>query len=736
MTDDPARHSTAPGPDCFRFDDVVVDAGAHTLERAGELHAVEPKIFDTLLVLLRHAGQLVPRDELLDAVWGHRHVTPGVLTRAIAQLRDALGDDAHHPRYIQTQHAVGYRFIGELIPCEAAGEDASPPVAESPSSPSVAPPPPAAEHAIFPPERRVSDTAVPRSLAGDRRRSDRGRRWAWPLVGLLAAGLGIATWRDYRAPDPTQAAATPIAASIAVLPFTSLDPKHAGDYFAAGLSSEMLDALSGVKGLTVAAPVMPELADYYQRDVKALGKVLGVATVLDATVQHDGDRVHINARLSDTHTGYTVWSHSYDQDAGGIFETQVDIATQVVGELQQILPTQRTALARRLAPTRSAAAFGNYLEGIGELLQPRSGGNNQRAITSFSKALAVDAGFARAQAGICRAEVRDFADHNNADAYARAAAACKRAQDMQPGLGVVNVALGELHLFRSEYATATDFYMRAMSDPGSRPAAYVGLAIAQGRQGRTAQALENFNKALALRPGEPTVYSQLGYQYYLSGDLPKSIDAYRKATELAPGNVDFWSYLGGVYITAGKKAEAKQVLERSLAIGPSYPALTNLAEIDYFNGDYAKSVELNRQAVRLDPSDYEAWGNLGQSLLAIPGRGEEAKDAFREGAQRAQRYVALKSDDALANALLGWYSANLGDAKDARSLVARSEGLGGQPDEVALANAQTLALLGDASGAAKRIATARAAGIAEFRIADNPALRGVPGIKNRQESGK
>ena len=68
-----------------------------------------------LLVLLRHADQLVLRDDLLDEVWGHRHVTPNVLTRAIAQLRAALGDHPHQPHYIQTQHALGYRFIGELI---------------------------------------------------------------------------------------------------------------------------------------------------------------------------------------------------------------------------------------------------------------------------------------------------------------------------------------------------------------------------------------------------------------------------------------------------------------------------------------------------------------------------------------------------------------------------------------------------------------------------------------------
>src|SRR5690554_1544707 len=126
-----ASHSggaTAPGG-CYRFGDVVVDAAAHALWRGGEQEAIEPRAFTVLLILLERPGELVPRDELLDRVWGHRHVTPGVLTRAIAQLRAALGDDTHQPRCIQTRHSLGYAFIGELA------EPPSPPLPRVPDPP-------------------------------------------------------------------------------------------------------------------------------------------------------------------------------------------------------------------------------------------------------------------------------------------------------------------------------------------------------------------------------------------------------------------------------------------------------------------------------------------------------------------------------------------------------------------------------------------------------------------------
>lgn len=96
----------------YAFDGFRLDTVSHELRRDGVAVALEPKAFDALAKLLAHAGALRSRDELLDAVWGHRHVAPGVLNRSIAQLRRALGDDADHPRYIQTAHALGYRFIG------------------------------------------------------------------------------------------------------------------------------------------------------------------------------------------------------------------------------------------------------------------------------------------------------------------------------------------------------------------------------------------------------------------------------------------------------------------------------------------------------------------------------------------------------------------------------------------------------------------------------------------------
>lgn len=98
----------------YQCNDVVVDPCAHRLERDGQIRLVEPKAYAVLLTLLAQAGDVVDKTTLLDMAWGHRHVTPGVLSHAISQLRHAMGDSALHPRYIATVHTIGYSFVGEV----------------------------------------------------------------------------------------------------------------------------------------------------------------------------------------------------------------------------------------------------------------------------------------------------------------------------------------------------------------------------------------------------------------------------------------------------------------------------------------------------------------------------------------------------------------------------------------------------------------------------------------------
>lgn len=726
---DPIRMAGQGGPttESYRFDDVVVDAGAHTLTRGGERQTVEPKAFAVLLLLLRRPGELIGRDELLDAVWGHRHVTPGVLTRVIAQLRHALGDDSQRPRYIQTQHALGYRFIAELHP---AAEPRPPVEAPRDEGDAVAvrrslPPetvaanemPPPAEAVAAPPEPITEPVAAP-IAAPIAVPAPSGRRLWWAVAGgvLLAALVALMFWWQGTANRPL-----PADPSIAVVPFVSLSDNRNDSYFAEGLSVEMQDALARVPGLKVVASSM--LGSARVDDPVKLGKTLGVATVLEASVRRDGERMRINARLTDSRTGYTLWSGSYDRQMADVFALQSEIANEVVESVLGVLPANGQTLAKRLSPTRSVTAYDAYLKGLQQL---RDGIGEQgwtNAIGFFRQALDADPAFARAQAGICRAEIQRFEAARNAETYERARTACLRASTMDPQLREVSLAMGEMYRVRGDSDKAIAQYTRALDDIALRTEAYTGIAMTEGARGRHAVALEYLERARELQPNDPGIQTSIGYQHYLSGDVGKAIGAYEKAVALQPADEGMWASLGGLYLLQGQTAKADEAFQRSLNIKPNQDALSNLGSLRYEAGRYADAARLYESATKLDPNDYRMWGNLADAVAAQQGATAQTRQYYQRAADLAVPYLQIKADDAQALAQLAWYRANLGERQQALDLLARAESKATEQGEVAFVGAQTMAVLGDDRGARERMSRARNQDVPDERLRSSPALR-------------
>lgn len=707
----------------FRFGDVEVDTVGHTLTRAGVPQQIEPKAFAVLLALLEHPGELVSRDELLDSVWGHRHVTPGVLTRAIAQLRAVLEDDHHHPRYIQTRHALGYAFIGELEPPSGDRRRHEGPqwAGSGPGPPSHGPDGEVPSHGPAGAGEAVALEGRGAPLAPEEAAPSRLSAWALPVaVGVLLAGLLL--WAGQR-----DAALGPAEASVAVLPFTSLGSDRDQDFFAEGLAVEMHDALAGVEGLRVAARIPASAAAKLDTDVRTLGRTLGVATVLDASVRRDGDRVRINARLSDCNTGFTLWSRSFDRQVGDVFDTQAEIAALVVESLLGALPQpHEEALARRLAPTRNASAFDAYLRGMQQLRLAASDSEAlDSAIQWFDRALEEDSGFFRAQAGICRSELARFDAMQDARAFRNAQTACALAREMAPGSSEVDLALGDLHRLSGDAGQAMAFYAKARRDPARAPEALVGMAQLHAARGEHERAAAYFHEAIEISPGNASIHGFLGLEQYRAGNLDGAITAFRRAVELEPGSAELWSSLGGVYLAAGLNREAALAFERSLAIRPTAAVLSNYAEIKQQHGDYAAAVTLLRRALELDSGNPVFWGNLGDALLGDPVTAGQAPDAHAKAARLAGEYLEINPDDATMAAATGWYLVNSGQRERALEMVERAGRLGAGRAEVGVMNAKTMAALGDNAAALHWIGVARRSGVPESRIRADPGLRRV-----------
>ncbi|WP_132999643.1 winged helix-turn-helix domain-containing protein [Luteimonas arsenica] len=698
----------------YRFGDVEVDTAAHRVVRGGRELALEPKAYSVLLALLEHPGHAIARDDLLDRVWGHRHVTPGVLNRVVAQLRKALGDEAEHPHYIQTLHAVGYRFMcaPEIsVPQEAAEAEISPSMEGREISADAEAVVAAGEAAD------AADTdAAARLVAGER-----APPWGWaPGLALLLVLLVAAVGWWWRGSDPALART---GAAVAVRPFSMLGGSEGDVWFAEGLALEMHDALAGVPGLEVAA-LMDGDDPRRSADVRELGRELAVDAILDASIRRDGDRLRISARLSDTRSGYVLWSRRYEHSMAELFATQGAIAGEVVESMLGAMPEQRESLRRRLAPTRSVAAFDAYLRGLYLARAPATPERSSQAAEAFRAALAEDAGFARAQAALCTTETARFEYWNDVDAHKRALAACARAADFEPAPPEAALALGNLERVGGDFDRAMAQFERAAADPGTAAMAQVGIAKVHAARGQAELAEEHFRQALALAPASARIRAEVGFQAYRDGRIDDAIGHYRESLALDPDNAGNWNTYGFLHMLRGDTGEAARAFERSIAIRPTADVLANLGTLRAWSGEHAASVPLYRRALELDPDDYVNWGLLGDGLRESGAPPGDVVETFSEAERRVRRYLAVDPGDGYALAALGWYCANLGKRDEALEKVglARESGRG-DPAEIALYNAETLALLGEREASRAEVARALREGLDEARIRASPVLQ-------------
>ena len=262
-----------------------------------------------------------------------------------------------------------------------------------------------------------------------------------------------------------------------------------------------------------------------------------------------------------------------------------------------------------------------------------------------------------------------------------------------------------------------------IDDPALRWQGLVGRAQVYVDQGQEELAMRDFRQALRSSPGNAQVLAELGYQQYRLGHYRDAIDSYRKVVALRPDESVYWATFGGLLQMVGEDDAAEVAFRRSLALEPNESSLNNLGVILYRKGDYQGAAGLYRRAADLNPNDFYYLGNLGDALEAEPATAAQARQAYADAAELAQRFVDAKPDAARALAVLGWYRAQLGQRDASLHLLQQAEALGREPGEVAILKAQALAVLGLHEQARAALQAARAAGVPQSRIASHAVFR-------------
>jgi TolB-like protein/DNA-binding winged helix-turn-helix (wHTH) protein/Tfp pilus assembly protein PilF len=530
----------------YSVSDLTIDTGTQSVSRAGDTIALPKLSYDLLLVLVRAAPNLVSLDELMRLVWPGVVVSPETVSQRIKLLRDALGDDHREPRYIAGLRGRGYQMIAAVNELVANPVASAPPVIEAPESPPESPVP-----RLEPRHNRFVLIAV--------------------LVGLiLTAGWIFADkfWISKPVAQGKSTAAIPDLPassdrSIAVLPFVDMSEKRDQEYFADGLSEELIDMLTKVPELKVPARTSSFYFKGKQATIANIAKALGVAHVLEGSVRKSGNTLRITAQLIRVDNGYHVWSETYDRKLEDIFKIQDEIADAVVTALRVHLLTvqQRSAELH----TENLEAYDLYLQGKQSYNQADAAGY-QRAITAFQAAIALDPGYAAAYADL------SLAQYWLAD------------QTAQPG----DVSGYDKALADGEKAIALDPRLAA----GYSARGFVRAVYRFDFVGGQA----DLDRAVALNPGDAWVLHRSAVLLGILGNLPKAIARDEQALALDPLSAEICMRLGFFLAADQQLARARPLYEKALAIAPDFTLPQyHLGELELLEGQPERALATFRQ---------------------------------------------------------------------------------------------------------------------------------------------
>jgi TolB-like protein/DNA-binding winged helix-turn-helix (wHTH) protein/Tfp pilus assembly protein PilF len=526
----PTAHRDTP----FTLGDWLVVPSANELHRDGSSVRVEHKVMRVLCVLAERPGGVVTREELESRVWTGMVVTSDALTNTIIKLRKVFGDDARHPRYIETISKSGYRLVAELGP---GPEAAAQPVK---------------------PETRKRRSPV---------------KWLLPLLAALLLGAWLVSRQDgVEDLEPEQ------RPRVAVLPFENLSADPTQEYFADGITEDLITDLSKVHGLEVIARNSAFAYKGSLEGERVIAADLGVAYLVKGSVRRSADRIRINARLTDGRGGDNLWADRYDTPIGEVFEIQDEITTRIVTALEvEIVPGDRARETGR--DTANVGAYDELLRGL-DYFGRRSAESNGLARRHYERAIALDPGFARAYVGLAMVyarEATDGWDPHPEIALSRASELAEKAQRLDPSLHQVYFVEGLLELFRGHYEAALRNTDHAISIKPSYADAYALRAWIQHLDGQIAEGLASVEQAIRLNPRIPSVYRVLrGTLNYAQADLDRALADLEAAVEVNPSYQNLRIWLAAAYAAAERIDEARWQGDEILALHPGFSASRSL----------------------------------------------------------------------------------------------------------------------------------------------------------------
>jgi TolB-like protein/Tfp pilus assembly protein PilF len=510
--------------------------------------------------------------------------------------------------------------------------------------------------------KRTEDVDVGKSI-----RRKTGRKLDFLIIAILLLVIAVLLFQRFH-PNVSRAVSSSIEKSIAVMPFENLsrDPDNA--YFAEGIQEEILTRLAKIADLKVISRTSTQRYQSKPANLSEIAKQLGVANILEGSVQQAADQVRVNVQLVDAQTDSHLWADTYDRKLTDIFGVESEIAKAIAESLQAKL-TGREEQALAVKPTNNPEAYDSYLRGLAfETRSAYSPDLEEKAIDSYEQAVQLDPNFALAWARLSWAHAALYFWGVDATAAGRDAAktALDSAQKLQPNSAETLLALGYYQfLVLRDYGLAkTTFGIVRKTLPGGSEVPRA-LGFIARREGHWDESIAYLEQALVLDPRNSKLLNDAAWTYTMLRQFPSALKLYDRALDIIPNDPDLMALKAGIYQAEGNLQEAAKFLSGINAQTPSRDSFA------------AKLTQLSLER------------NLGEAIRFLQAR-------------QAQFHFTSEIDKGSNQLLLAWAQRLAGDTAGAKATAEQVrntlEPLGkNQPDNVTLAGwlSLTYAALGN-----------------------------------------
>ncbi len=552
----------------YEFGRFRLKVAERVLLREGELVPLTPKVFDILVTLVEHGGQVVAKDDLMKRVWPNTFVEEGNLTQNISLLRKALGETPGGVQFIETVPRRGYRFVAETGQASANGTHEK----------SI---PPAPEPVVSIPNTVSQSAGVKRT----------------PIFAVVAGLVVVSIIAAVYFTSSGKAGDASAIQSIAVLPFIDESSDPDAEYINDKIAESLINSLSKLPQLRVVPRSV--VAGYRGKEIdpRKVGQELNVRAVVTGRMRRHGDIISIQADLIDLENVAQLWGQHYDHKLSDVLLVQDDISRDIFENLR---------LKLNVEEKKQLEAYGLYLKGR-NAWNKRTGDALQQAIEYFNKAIAIDPNYGEAYAGLadCYNMLVVYGRLQPKEGFPKAKEAAARALEIDESSAEAHTSMAFI-MFRWDWD-------RAATDREFQEAIKLKPAYAPAHQWYSSYlvAIERFDEAIAeakrteeLEPLSFVASSHLGWIYYLSGQNDNAIKQCKKILELDPSSFPARRYLGLAYEAKGMYPEAIAEFQTGVKLSGSPLMLALLGHAYAVSGKTAEARQVLTDLQQLQGQRY------------------------------------------------------------------------------------------------------------------------------------